>query len=215
MPCPWLVLYLCTSFLFWVYCRGTIGSYSTYLTLRRTNVGLGSSFSNPLHHTLRTIITVTTTIYYYYYLQLLFALGPSYQNDKKNILKRKNTNPYTTLHYYSTQHAAGTMSVLERLREVFNLRAFAEEVRYTHTLSYSFVNSGPVSQPFSLSVSLLPPLPLFFFLSSKSASSGFEEERKERKKEREKDTWLLLLLWRRRRRRRGRSDMQNIANQQQ
>lgn len=80
------------------------------------------------------------------------------------------------------------MSVLERLREVFNLRAFAEEVRYTHTLSYSFVNSGPVSQPFSLSlclsVSLLPPLPLFFFLSSKSASSGFEEERKERKRER-------------------------------
>lgn len=141
-----------------------------YLSLRRTNVGLGSSFSNPLHHTLRTIITVTTTIYYYYYyLQLLFALGPSYQNDKKNILKRKNTNPsiHYTLLLHTTQHAAGTMSVLARLREVFNLRAFAEEVRYTHTLSYSFVNSGPVSQPFSLSlclsVSLLPPLPLFFF----------------------------------------------------
>lgn len=142
-----------------------------YLSLRRTNVGLGSSFSNPLHHTLRTIITVTTTVYYYYYyyyLQLLFALGPSYQNDKKNILKRKNHQSIHTLHYYySTQHAAGTMSVLERLREVFNLRAFAEEVRYTHTLSYSFVNSGPVSQPFSLSVSLslsCHPSPSFFSL---------------------------------------------------
>lgn len=88
------------------------------------------------------------------------------------------------------------MSVLERLREVFNLRAFAEEVRYTHTLSYSFVNLGPVSQPFSLSlclsVSLLPPLPLSFFFSLRNPLPRVL--RKKEKKEREKDTWLLLLL---------------------
>lgn len=87
------------------------------------------------------------------------------------------------------------MSVLERLREVFNLRAFAEEVRYTHTLSYSFVNSGPVSQRFSLSVSLsvslATPPPLFFFSLLNPLPRVL---RKKEKKEREKDTWLLLLL---------------------
>lgn len=91
------------------------------------------------------------------------------------------------------------MSVLERLREVFNLRAFAEEVRYTHTLSYSFVNSGPVSQPFSLSLSvslslclsLATPLPLFYFSLLNPLPRVLREKEK---KEREKDTWLLLLL---------------------
>lgn len=88
------------------------------------------------------------------------------------------------------------MSVLERLREVFNLRAFAEEVRYTHTLFIFFCQFGACLQPFSLSlclsVSLLPPLSLFFFLSLLNPLPRVL--RKKEKKEREKDTWLLLLL---------------------